>query len=140
MALDPKIIQNVKAAQERVFRLAKRDHGLTLKAISLDSGIDYDSLCNYAKGETQMGVASLNALIGVIPDCLLSLLLFGDRVIVRAPDEINHDEIADAMVAYLGEKQAAHRPESECGPAIGPNESNVLRLKLAPVSVAGAAA
>lgn len=134
MPLDPKIIQNVKSAQERVFRLAKRDYGLTLKAISLDSGIDYDSICNYAKGETQMGLAALDALIGVIPDVLLSLLLSGDRVIVRTPEGIDHDQIAEACQDFLVAKHAAHHPESEAGREIGPGEDNVLRVKFARVA------
>src|SRR5688572_11506814 len=97
MRLSPTIIQNVKNAQAMVFRLAERDHGLTRKAISLDAGIDYDSVCNYAKGETLMSAAVLYALIGVIPDELLSLLLPDGRLIVQAPEEIDHDEIAPAM-------------------------------------------
>lgn len=126
MPLNPKIIQNAKSAQERVFRLAKRDHGLTLKAIHLDSGIDYDSLCNYAKGETQMSLGALNALIGVIPDELLSLLLPEGRRIVTIPDGIDHDAICEWAQAFVAKKTAAHRKDSECAELVGPGEKAEL--------------
>ncbi|MCW1431376.1 hypothetical protein [Novosphingobium sp. JCM 18896] len=129
MPLDPKIIQNVKSSQERVFRLAKRDHGLTLKAISMDSGVDYDSLCNYAKGETQMSLSALVALIGVVPDELLSLLLPEGRSIVRAPEQLDHDELEKAARDYLAAKGEAHHQESEMGRELGPNERERLIKK-----------
>lgn len=125
-----------KREQERVFRLAQRDHGLTLKAISLDSSIGYTTVQSYAKGEAVMSIAALFKLVGVVPDELLSLLLPDGRVIVQAPEEIDHDQLASGMVEYLAEKQQAHRPESECGPAIGPTEDNVLRGKFARVRAA----
>lgn len=136
MRLDPKIIHNTKATQERIFRLAKRDHGLTLKAISMDAGVDYDSLCNYAKGETQMPVGVLYALVGVVPSELLSLLLPSGHVIVQIPENIDHDEIAEAMHDFLREKERAHHPESPAGREIADCEDNVLRGKFARVRAA----
>lgn len=131
MPLDPKIIRNVKAAQERVFRLAARDHGLTLKAIHLDSGIDYDSLRRYASGENQMPVGALYALVGVIPAELLSLLLPDEHVIVRVPEGIDFDEFSAACREFVDAKEAAHHPESEAGREIGPTENVVLLGKAA---------
>jgi hypothetical protein len=122
MRLEPKIIQRTKDAQARMFRLAERDHGLTRKAISLDAGIDYDSVCNYAKGETMMPVAVLFALVDVVPDYLLSLLLPEGRSIVEVPDNIDHDALCEWAETYVGKKMAAHRKDSECGERIGPNE------------------
>lgn len=136
MGLDSRIIQNVKSAQERVFRLAKRDHGLTLKAIHLDSGVDYDSLCNYAKGDTQMPVGVLCALVGVIPDELLSLLLPDGRAIVSIPDNIDHDEISTACRAYIDAKEQAHHPESPAGRDIAPCEDATLRGKVVRIRAA----
>jgi hypothetical protein len=122
--------------QERVFRLAQRDHGLTLKAISLDSKLGYTTIQSYAKGEAVMSIASLFKLVGVIPDELLSLLLPEGRVIVQAPEEIDHDEIAEAVHDYLTTKERAHHPLSEAGRDIGPGEDNVLRGKFARVKAA----
>lgn len=126
----------IKATQERIFRIAQRQ-GLTLKAISLDAQIPYNTLRNYAghNGETaEMPVSALGKLVGVIPDELLSLLLPEGRVIVQAPSEIDHDQVCEAMQDYLHEKHKAHHPDSECGPAIGPKEDNVLRGKFAQVA------
>lgn len=111
-----------KASQERVFRLAQRDHGLTLKAISLDSGLGYTTIQSYASGNAVMSIAGLFKLVGVIPDELLSLLLPDGRLIVQAPAEINHDEIAPAFRDYLRAKDDAHHPESEAGRDLGPTE------------------
>lgn len=118
-----------KASQERVFRLAQRDHGLTLKAISLDSGLGYTTIQSYASGNAVMSIAGLFKLVGVIPDELLSLLLPDGRVIVRAPEAINHDELAEVVADYLSAKNAAHHPESEAGRDIGQTEHALLTGK-----------
>lgn len=125
-----------RATQERIFRLAQRDHGLTLKAISLDSQIPYPTLQTYARGDAMMSVAALRRLIGVIPDYLLSLLLPPGHVIVQVPEDVDHDAIAERMQEFLRAKQAAHHPDSEDGREIGPNEDNVLRMKAAEVKAA----
>lgn len=139
MRLDPKIIHRTKEAQQRVFRLAERDHGLTRKAISLDAQVDYDSLGTYAKGEAVMPVSVLFALVGVIPDDLLSLLLPTGRSIVAVPDDIDHDAIATWAETYAGEKLAAHRADSECAELLGPMERKKLGGIVAAFPVARAA-
>ena len=126
MARNSDIIRVVMDTQARIFRLAERDHGLTRKAISLDSGIAYDSICNYAKGETQMPVSALYALIGVIPNELLSLLLPTGFAIVRAPDGLDHDELETAARDYLAAKGAAHHPNSPAGREISACEQAAL--------------
>lgn len=127
------IADRQRAMQERVFRLAIRDHGLTLKAISLDSDIGYTTIQTYAKGQAVMSIASLFRLVGVIPDELLSLLLPNGKHIVEAPEEIDHDEIAGALHDYLLTKEKAHHPESPAGRDIAPCEDKALRGKLAVV-------
>ena len=117
-----------KDTQERIFRLAQRG-GLTLKAISLDSGIPYSTLRSYAgnNGETaEMPVSALAKLAGVVPDELLSLLLPDGRAIVQVPENIDHDEIAAWAETYSAKKLAAHRHDSECHELIGPTEKAEL--------------
>lgn len=126
MSHEDKIVCRQKATQERVFRLAQRDHGLTLKAISLDSGLGYTTIQSYASGSAVMSIAALFKLVGVVPDELLSLLLPDGRQIVRAPEGINHDEIAQWADDYAARKLAAHRADSECQEQIGPGENAEL--------------
>jgi hypothetical protein len=132
MVIEGNIPHCTKATQERIFRIAQRD-GLTLKAISLDSGIPYSTLRSYAgnNGETaEMPVSALYKLVGVIPDELLSLLLPEGRAIVAVPENMDHDQIADACADYLHAKNAAHHPESEAGRDISPREQEALDAKV----------
>lgn len=131
MATSSDISHNAKATQERIFRIAQRN-GLTLKAISLDSGIPYSTLRSYAghNGEpAEMPISALAKLVGVIPDELLSLLLPEGRAIVVVPEQIDHDQVAEAFHDYLTCKEQAHRPDSPGGREIVDCEDNVLRVK-----------
>ena len=133
---DDKIVDRQKKAQETVFRVAIRDHGLTLKAISLDSGIGYTTIQSYAKGQAVMSIASLFRLVGVIPDELLSLLLPEGRRIVVVAEDVDHDQLAEAMRDYLAAKDHAHHPDSPAGRDIADCESNALCGKLTVVKAA----
>jgi hypothetical protein len=126
MGHEDKIVSRQKAEQERVFRLAQRDYGLTLKAISLDSGLGYTTVQSYAKGEAVMSIAGLFKLVGVVPDELLSLLLPDGRSIVSVPDNIDHDALCQWAEGYVARKMAAHRKDSECEEQIGPGEQAEL--------------
>lgn len=141
MAHDCEISQAVRGAQERIFRIAAK-RGLTLKAISLDSGIPYSTLRSYAghSGETaEMPVSTLRKLTGVVPDELLSLLLTEDRAIVCVPAEIDHDALADAVADYLHMKNAAHHPESPAGRDIADCERDNLDSKVVQLPIVRAA-
>ncbi len=115
--------------------------GILLKTVALDAGMSYSTVQSYFPGEKNavpatMSVAALYCLVGAIPDDLLSLLLPAGRAIVQIPEGIDHDAVCEAMQEYLTEKARAHRPESECGPAIGPGEDTTLRSKLTLVQAA----
>lgn len=62
-------------AQRTIFRRVERDYGLTRKVISIDSGIHYDTLGTYWRGETIMPLTALLRLCDIVPDHLLSHLL-----------------------------------------------------------------
>lgn len=128
MTANSKIIEQMRDRQARVFRMAldPQRYGLTLKMISADSGIGYDSLRNYAAGETIMPITAIDCLIDVIPDELLSLLFSSGRVIIKIPENINHDDIATWADSYTAKKIAAHRQDSECEERIGPTEKAEL--------------
>lgn len=131
-----KTIMQMRDRQQRVFRIATDPtrYGLTLKLIAADANLGYDSVRHYASGETIMPITALFALVGVIPDELLSHLLPEGRAIVRVPEELDHDEVCEAMQDYLHEKARAHHPDSPGGREIAPCEDNVLRGKFAKVA------
>lgn len=113
---------------------------ISIKAVALDGGWkDPSTILSYfpnpegAKEPATMSVAALYRLIrtGALPVDLLSLLLPEGHLIVKAPVEIDHDTISEAVQDYLHEKERAHHPESEAGREIGPGEDKVLRLKVA---------
>lgn len=119
--------------------------GRSLKAISFDADIPYSTLLSYFPGERDavphaMPVAALRKLTGHIPADLLSLLLTDGWLIVQAPEQLDHHEIADAMADYLTAKQHAHHPASEAGEQIGPGEHGELCRKLTVVASKAAAA
>jgi hypothetical protein len=113
--------------------------GIALKAVSFDSGVPYATLLSYfpvegSRDPAVMPVSALYCLVGALPQDILSLLLPDGHLIVKAPVELNHDEIAEAMQDFLHAKHAAHHPESEAGREIGPGEDEVLRGKFAVVA------
>ena len=127
--------------QERMFRVAcdPKRYALSLKLIAIDSGLHYDSVRDYAAGKTIMPITALDALVGVIPDELLSLLFSGNRAIVQVPEEIDHDELEKALLDYASTKAAFHHPESEMGRDLGPNELATLSNKVVQLPVGRAA-
>jgi hypothetical protein len=128
-----KSIIHMQDRQRRVFRIAcdPARYGLTLKLIAIDAGLGYDSVRHYASGETVMPMTAFVALVGVIPDELLSLLLPDGRLLIRAPEGMDHDDFSKCCLDYTAAKEAAHHPESEAGREIGPGEDETLRGKAA---------
>ncbi len=129
MPSNPKIVEQMRDRQRRMFRIAMDParYGLTLKVIEADSGLDYDSLRNYAAGKTTMPATAIDSLTDVIPDELLSLLLPDGRVIFKIPGGIDHDDFAEWCQTYLLEKQKAHHPDSPAGRDIADCEDEALR-------------
>lgn len=138
MPRNPKIVEQMRERQKRMFRIAMDPvrYGLTFKMIEADSGIDYDSLRNYAAGKTTMPVTAVDCLIDVLPDELLSLL-FSSRAVAKIPDEIDHDELAEAVGDYLAEKHAAHHPKSPAGRDISDCERDKLNSKVVSLPIKG---
>lgn len=93
-------------AQRRIFRLAERDHDLTLKAISLDSGIPYDTLRSYAaRDPAMMPVSALLKLIDVVPDYLLSQMLdpVNRRLEIVSNENGDIDELGREAAGFVAE-------------------------------------
>jgi len=120
---------------------------LSIKAIQFDAGWENPSTllsyfpADHLKEPATMSVAALYRLLstGALPVDLLSLLLPEGMAIVKVPECLDHDELAEGFADYLATKNAAHRPESEAGRDIGPNEraeldSKVVHLPLGKVA------
>jgi hypothetical protein len=135
MSPESNITSRQKRVQQTVFREACK-RGCTLKAIAMDSGHGYTTVQTWAKGEAVMSISGLYSLVGVIDDDLLSLLLPDGRQIVRVPEDIDHDAIAEWASEYLAMKAAAHRKDSPGGVDIVPTEREGLDRKVAQLKAA----
>lgn len=139
MAAKDAITRNTLDMQDMVFRIACDPirYGLTLQSISIASDIPYSTLRGYANGTVEMPLSALNKLIGVVPDGLLTLLLAGERALVRFPSGLDHDEFATAVTEYLAAKNAMHHPDSPAGPALSDCERDKLNAKVAQFPMMG---
>jgi hypothetical protein len=132
------IVHVLKARQSAMRREMDR-RGIAMKAVSFDSGIPYSTLLSYfpepgaAREPALMPVSAQYMLCDAMPDDILSLLLPEGRMIVRVPAELNHDQVAEAMMDFLSVKERAHHPESPAGREIAPCEDDSLRSRFAVV-------
>lgn len=133
---DDNIASQLKRVQQTVFRQAVA-RGVTLKVISIDSGLGYTTIQSYARGEAAMSLPSLYRLVGVIDDDLLSLLLPAGRLIVSVPDDVDHDVMAGLASDYLRTKADAHNADSPAGREIAPCEGAELNQAAAKLRSVG---
>lgn len=132
----------VRQRQSAIRRELDR-RGIALKAVSFDAKVPYATLLTYFPQEggrdpvmMPMSCVYAFAETRAIPDDLLSLLLPAGCMIVRAPEEVDHDEASFAMRNYLREKDAAHHRDSPGGREISACEDEKLRGHLAIVRAA----
>lgn len=132
----------VRGRQSGIRRELDR-RGIALKLVAHDSSIPYPTLLTYFPQEggakpVMLPTSALYALAAsdAIPLDLLSLLLPGGFLIVRAPEAIDHDDIEAACRDYLAAKGAAHRADSPGGTALAECEIVTLNGKAARLKVA----
>lgn len=119
--VDDEISRETRKTQRRIFRLAKHNHGLTRKAIAIDSGIPYSTLGGYEKGLQIMPITAVVRLVGVIPDDLLSQLFSpADRHLERDEDDEDSalDDLGDIADEVAREVRQARHPHSPGGTEI----------------------
>ncbi len=123
------IVDVVRDRQLAIRRELDR-RGISLKAISLDAGMPYNTVVSYFPGDGRvpagMPVSALFRLIGVVPADLLSLLLPHGHAIVAVPEGLDHDEVARAATEFVTAYAAARHHASESGVEIGPREAKAL--------------
>lgn len=131
--------------RQLVIRREMDRRGISLKAVSFDSGIPYATIVSYFPGERDREPATLSAAAifmlceaKALPLDLLSLVLPEGFQIVRAPEEIDHEALCDLASQYIAEKNRAHHPDSEAGCALGPNER--VKLTRGAMSLVGSVA
>lgn len=127
----------VRERQSAIRRELDR-RGIALKVVAMDADISYSSVTSYfpqpggdRPAMIPMGVVYALAESRAIPDDLLSLLLPAGCMIVRAPEELDHDELETVCRDYLAAKGKAHHPESPSGREISQCEDTVLDLHAA---------
>lgn len=127
--------------RQLVIRRELDRRSISLKGIAFDAHMSYSTLLSYFPGERDKTPATISgaamfALCGVLPHDLISLLLPDGFQVVRVPEGVDHDTLADMASEYLAAKNAAHHPESEAGRDIGPGEDAVLKGKAVCLKVA----
>ena len=127
----------VRQRQSAIRRELDR-RGVALKAVSMDSGIIYSTLLTYLPQDggdkpAMMPMSAVYALAEskAIPDDLLSLLLPAGCMIVRAPEEMDHDQVETACRDFLADKGKAHHPDSPAGREISECEAAALSKRAA---------
>ena len=135
MADYDKIVRDRQAA----IRRQMDDRRISIKQVQYDGQWDSPSTvlsyfpADRDKTPATMSVASLFRLLetGALPADLLSMLLPTGFQIVRAPEEIDHDEMERVARDYLAAKGAAHHPDSPGGREISACEDDALDAKAA---------
>jgi hypothetical protein len=111
-------------AQERMFRLAERDFGLSIAILSAESGIPASTLRDWKGGATMpLWAAGALAQAG-LPDYLLSLPLrpYGRVVATETLEDAALHEAAEGAAEFAQEYLKATSPASESGPDLSPRE------------------
>lgn len=103
MCRDDAVSIQLKRKQANMFRLAKRDYDLDQIDVSEETGLHKNSIGNYARGESIMGIAVFFKLCFVLPARLLSMMLPRGFFIVRVPEEMDYDTFAAAVDAAVSQ-------------------------------------
>lgn len=118
--------------RQKAIRREMNRRKIAIKAVQFDGGWDSPStvLSYFPEDENAqpavMSAASFYRLFGALPVDLLSLMLPEGYQVVRAPEEIDHDEIERLCREYLDAKGKAHRKDSPGGTEITDGEKAAL--------------
>lgn len=123
--------------RQRVIRREMDRRGISLKAVSFDSGISYSTIVSYFSNEKDKEPAAISAAAmfmlaagNALPLDLLSMLLPDGLQMVRVPEGVDHDEFETIARDYLAAKGKAHHPDSPGGREITDCERAGLDCKV----------
>ena len=124
MCFDSRDAQHSVQAQERMFRLAERDHDLSLRTLAAESGIPLRTLQNWKAGAVMPAWALFALGRAGVPDYLASLIAspFSKVVGTDLIEEGSYHEAAKESQAFGSEYLECTAPESEMGPELSPRE------------------
>ena len=125
------LARNSIRLQERMFRLAERDFGLSIPVLAHETGIPKATLQSWKNGTTMPAWALFAIGHAGVPDYLTSLVAspFGKVVGTDAHDDDALHEAVTAASEVVTEYLVAQSPESEGGPAITPRERSRIGEK-----------
>jgi hypothetical protein len=107
-----------------MFRLAERDHGLTVKRLALLSGMSYDTLQNY-RNDAAIPLHAFIQIMPHIPDELLSMVTeIGGKDVVSPGNDTDStlDDLAEEAAEFVAEYTRARSPNGPGGATIVPIE------------------
>ena len=116
--------QHSVTAQERMFRLAERDHDLSLRTLSLESKIPLRTLQNWKNGAVMPAWALFALGEAGLPDYLTSLVAnpFRKHVGTDGIEDSGFHQAATEAAKFSGEYLDCTAPDSEMGPDLSPRE------------------
>lgn len=141
MSHDDRILAYVREEQREIFRIARRDLQLELKAIADLAGIPISTTKTYASGECQMPVSVLKRLLSIdgFAPILSRLFVPEGFMLVPKRDETDHDGLAAEAIDYAGAHARARHPNSPGGVEIVPSEKALLDAKATTLRAVGGA-
>lgn len=131
MADNSNIVRSMRERQQTIRRQLDA-RAISLKALSMDSGIGYSTLLSYFPNPegtaepAQMPVSAVYMLCGHVPSDLLSLLLPDGFMIIAVPEDVDHDDLETWCVDYVRLKRGAHHTDSPAGREISDCEDRML--------------
>jgi hypothetical protein len=116
--------RNSVAAQQEMFRLAQKECGLSMRAISEISGISFSTLKGWRDGSAMPAWAIGELGEAGVPDHLLSMVTAPWRRSVLTDEETDADldDAAEAADEFATSVRRARSPKSPGGTAIVPQE------------------
>jgi len=118
--------QDVLSNQERMLRLAQRDHGITANVIAAETGIPLTTVQSWRRSPAvAISLADFVLVCRVIPDSLTSLCLepSAKHIGTNGDDEGDLDAVAEHAGEFAHEYQKARHPSSPGGVQIVPSEA-----------------